>query len=208
MRPQFVQLAPFRVYGTAASGNCHKVKLALDILGLPYRWHEVDIMKGETQTPQYLRMNLNGKVPLLQIDDHTWLAESNAILGYLAEGTELWEGDRLQRAQVLQWMFFEQYSHEPYIAVARFIRTFLKRNDDPRLPDLERRGHKALGVMEEHLASRTFFVGESITIADLSLFAYTHKANEGGFDLSGYPAVQAWLARVRAVPGVSDAPSP
>lgn len=208
MRPQFAQLAPFRVYGTAASGNCHKVKLVLDILGLPYRWHEVDIMTGETQTPQYLRMNANGQVPLLQIDDHTWLPESNAILAYLADGTELWDGDRLQRARVLQWMFFEQYSHEPCIAVARFIRAFQKRNDDPRLPELERRGYKALGVMEQHLKSRTTFVGDSVTIADLALFAYTHKADDGGFDLSGYPAIQKWLVRVRAVPGVSDAPSP
>ena len=208
MRPQFAQLAPFRVYGTATSGNCHKVRMVLDILDLPYRWHEVDIMKGETRTPQYLRMNANGKVPLLQIDDHTWLAESNAILSYLADASDLWAGDRLQRAQVMQWMFFEQYSHEPYIAVARFIRKFLKRNDDPRLAELERRGHQALAVMEQHLTGRSFFVGDAITIADLALFAYTHKADEGGFDLAAYPALQAWLARVRAVPGVTDAPSP
>ncbi|MCX8114743.1 MAG: glutathione S-transferase, partial [Burkholderiaceae bacterium] len=137
MRTQFAHLAPFRVYGTATSGNCHKVRLALDLLRVAYRWHEVDIMKGESRTPQYLAMNPNGKVPLLQIDDHTWLAESNAILCYLADGTELWPGDRLTRAQALQWMFFEQYSHEPYIAVARFVRLFLKKPDDPRLPELE-----------------------------------------------------------------------
>lgn len=208
MRVQTPHLAPFRVYGTAASGNCHKVKLALDLLGLPYRWHEVDVVRGDTRSAEFLAMNPNGQVPVLQVDDHTWLPESNAILCYLADGTALWPGDRLARAQALRWMFFEQYSHEPAIAVARFIRAFLKRGDDPRLPELMKRGERALGVMEQHLARQPFFTGDAFTIADIALFAYTHKAHEGGFDLAAYPAVRAWLDRCRAVPGVTEMPAP
>lgn len=199
---------PHRVFGTSTSGNCHKVRLALDLLHIPYRWHEIDIMKGETRTPEFLRMNPRGQVPLLQIDDHTWLPESNAILCYLADGTDLWPGDRLQRAQVLRWLFFEQYSHEPYIAVARFIRAFLKQPQHARLAELERRGYEALGVMEQHLASRAFFVGTTFSIADIALFAYTHKADEGGFDLAAYPAVRAWLGRCFERPGLTAMPAP
>jgi glutathione S-transferase len=189
-----------------ASGNCHKVRLALDLLGLPYRWHEVDVLGGETRTPSFLAMNPNGKVPVLQIDDHTFLAESNAILCYLADGTRLWPGDRLARAQALAWMFFEQYSHEPYIAVARFVRRFLRRDDDPRLPELTRRGHEALAVMERHLARHAWFAAEQFSIADIALFAYTHRADEGGFDLASYPALRSWLDRCRALPGISEMP--
>jgi len=198
----------YRVYGTAASGNCHKVKMALDILGLGYRWHEVDMMGGATRTPEFLAMNPNGRVPLLQIDSHQFLPESNAILAFLADGTHLWPGDRWQRAQVLQWMFFEQYSHEPYIAVARFIRQFAKNDDDPRLPMLAQRGYAALDVMEQHLRSRPYFVGNAVTIADLALFAYTCVAGGGGFDLARYAAVSAWLDRCRSLAGVVDTPAP
>lgn len=198
---------PHRVYGTAASGNCHKVKLALDLLRIPYRWHEIDVLKAETRTSQFLAMNPNGKVPLLQIDDHTFLPESNAILCYLADGTDLWPGDRLQRAQVLQWMFFEQYTHEPAVAVARFIVAFQKQADDPRLPALIERSHKALAVMEQHLARQPFFAAGRFSIADIALFAYTHKAHEGRIDLAPYPAVRAWLDRCRAA-GATEMPSP
>jgi glutathione S-transferase len=201
-------LLPHRVFGTSTSGNCHKVRLALDLLRLPYRWHEIDIMKGESRTPEFLAMNPNGKVPVLQIDDHTFLAESNAILCYLADGSSLWPGDRLARAQALAWMFFEQYSHEPYIAVARFVRLFLKKDDDPRLPMLVQRGHAALAVMQRHLARQPFFAAGTFSIADIALFAYTHRAEDGGFDLGGYPAVRQWLDRCRAQPGVSEMPSP
>jgi len=201
-------LLPHRVFGTSTSGNCHKVRLALDALGLPYRWHEVDVLAGETRTAEFLAMNPNGKVPVLQIDDHSFLPESNAILCYLADGSHLWPGDRLARAQALQWLFFEQYSHEPYIAVARFIRRFLKRDDDPRLPELMRRGHDALAVMESHLARQPFLAAGRFSIADIALFAYTHRADEGGFDLDHYPAVRAWLQRCQAQPGVSTMPSP
>ena len=198
----------YTVHGTAASGNCHKVRMALDIIGQPYEWHEVDVLKGESRTPEFLAMNPNGKVPVLAIDATTFLPESNAILWYLGDGTTLVPGDRLGRARALQWMFFEQYSHEPAIAVARYIRCFLKKNDDARLPELARQGNAALAVMEGHLASRDFFVGNTLTVADLALFAYTHKAADGGFDLARFPAVSAWLARCLAQRGVSEMPSP
>ncbi len=196
------------VYGMASSGNCHKIKMALEHLRLPYQWREIDTLKGETRTPSFLAMNPNGKVPVLAIDEKTFLPESNAILWYLAEGTSLLPDGRLQRAHVLQWMFFEQYSHETAIAVARYVRLFLKRGTDPRLPDLEKRGYAALGVMDRHLSERDYFAADRLSIADLALYAYTHKADEGGFDVSPYPAVVAWLARVAAAPGVTEMPSP
>lgn len=199
---------PLTVHGTAASGNCHKVRMALEFLRLPYTWREIDVLKGESRTPEFLAMNPNGKVPVLAIDERTFLPESNAILWYLGEGTPLVPADRLDRARVLQWMFFEQYSHEPAIAVARFIRSFLKRNDDPRLPELLKKGDAALGVMERHLATHDFFAGNALSIADLALFAYTHRAADGGFDLGRHPAVSAWLARCRQHPGVTEMPTP
>jgi glutathione S-transferase len=189
----------------AASGNCHKVRIVLDILGLPYRWHEIDLMQGQTRTPQFLAMNPNGQVPVLGIDGSTFLVESGAILCYLGEGSLLWPADRLQRARMFQWMFFEQYSHETCIAVARFIHVFLKQPDNARLPDLHRRGCEALKVMDAHLEGADgFFAGPQFSLADIALFAYTHRAAEGGFDLSGYPSVQAWLDRCRRQRGVSE----
>jgi glutathione S-transferase len=195
--------APYRVFGTAASGNCHKVRIVLDHLGLPYRWNEVDLMKGETRTPQFLAMNPNGQVPVLGIDADSYLTESGAILCYLAEGSDLWPSDRLERARMLQWMFFEQYSHEPCIAVARFIHVFLRQPDHARMPDLHRRGYQALDVMERRLAQSAFFAGERLSLADIALYAYTHRADEGGFELARYPAVAKWLARCEREPGVS-----
>jgi glutathione S-transferase len=192
----------FTVYGKSDSGNCYKVKLALEQLALPYRWVEVDSTRGETRTSEFLARNPNGKVPTLGLEDGSYLPESNAILYYLAEGTPLLPAERLARARVLQWMFFEQYSHEPYIAVARFILYYLP-SDSPRraeLPRLHERGYQALGVMEQHLAGSAFFGGEAYGIADIALFAYTHCAADGGFDLARFPAVKAWLARVRAQP--------
>jgi glutathione S-transferase len=193
----------FTVYGMADSGNCYKVKLALEQLGKPYRWVEVDSSKGGTQTREFLARNPNGKVPTLQLEDGSYLPESNAILWYLAEGTPLLPEDRLGHARALQWMFFEQYSHEPYIAVARFILRYLPA-DHPRraeLPRLAERGRHALGVMEQHLAKEPFFAAGRYTVADISLYAYTHCARDGGFDLQPYPQVRAWLERVRAQPG-------
>jgi glutathione S-transferase len=193
----------FTVYGMADSGNCYKVKLALEQLGKPYRWVEVDSSKGGTQTREFLARNPNGKVPTLQLEDGSYLPESNAILWYLAEGTPLLPEDRLGHARALQWMFFEQYSHEPYIAVARFILRYLPA-DHPRraeLPRLAERGRHALGVMEQHLAKEPFFAAGRYTVADISLYAYTHCAHDGGFDLQPYPRLRAWLERVRAQPG-------
>jgi len=196
------------VYGMADSGNCYKVKLALEQLGLAYRWVEVSTTKGETRTAEFLARNPNGQVPTLELEDGSFLPESGAILHYLAEGTPLLPGDRLARARVLQWMFFEQYTHEPSIAVARFILQFLKVPDHERLPALQQRGYEALAVMEHHLETRPFFVGQRLSLADLALFAYTHRAAEGGFDLAPYPAVQRWLDRCRAESGVSEMPAP
>ena len=192
----------FTVYGMADSGNCYKVKLALEALAQPYRWVEVDSTKGGTRTPEFLAMNPNGKVPTLQLEDGSYLPESNAILWYLAEGTPLLPADRAGRARALQWMFFEQYSHEPYIAVARFIRRYLPENSPRRaeLPRLEERGNQALAVMQQRLAQEPWFAGGRYTVADIALYAYTHCAADGGFDLARYPAVGAWLARVKAQP--------
>jgi glutathione S-transferase len=192
----------FTVYGMSSSGNCYKVKLALEQLGLAYRWVETDSTSGATRTAEFLALNPNGKVPVLGLPEGGSLAESNAILHYLGDGSPLLPAGRLERARVLQWMFFEQYSHEPYIAVARFIAIYLP-PDSPRraeLPRLLERGHQALAVMERHLASSPFFSGERYGIADIALFAYTHCAADGGFELSSYPALRAWLARVRAQP--------
>ena len=190
------------IYGMKTSGNCYKVQLLLEQLGRPYRWVEVDSATGATRTPEYLTKNPNGKVPLLELDDGRRLAESNAILCYLAEGTPLLPSDAWHRAEVLQWLFFEQYSHEPYVAVARFICMWLA-DDHPRRAELARlreRGYQALDVMEKHLVGREFFVGSAYGVADIALFAYTHAAPEGGFDLSAYPNITGWLARVRAEP--------
>jgi glutathione S-transferase len=196
------------VYGTSSSGNCHKVRLVLDITGQSYDWREIDILSGDTRRPEFLRLNANGKVPVVVLESGEALPESNAILWYFGEGTPLIPADRLQRARMLQWMFFEQYSHEPAIAVARFIRAFMKKHDDARLPDLLARGHRALGVMEQHLAHHDFFAGERLSLADLALFAYTHVAEDGGYDLTSYPSVRDWLARCLSEPGVSVMPSP
>jgi glutathione S-transferase len=191
------------IYGMKASGNCYKLQLLLEQLGQPYRWIEIDSTKGETRTPEYLAKNANGKVPLLELEDGRLLPESNAILCYLAEGSRYLPDDRWQRAQVLQWLFFEQYSHEPYIAVARFIAKWLPA-DHPRqveLPRLRERGYQALDVMEKQLATSDFLVECGYTVADIALYAYTHEAHIGGFDLDAYPAVRAWLSRIEAQPG-------
>jgi glutathione S-transferase len=192
----------FTVYGMSDSGNCYKVKLALEQLALPYRWVEVDTARGETRSPKFLSMNANGKVPTLALEDGAFLPESGAILHYLADGSRLLPQERLARARVLQWMFFEQYSHEPYVAVARSILRY-QPADSPRraeLPRLRERGNQALSVMEEHLRREPFFVAGRYSIADIALYAYTHCAADGGFDLGGFPAIGAWLQRVRSQP--------
>jgi glutathione S-transferase len=191
------------IYGMRASGNCYKLQLLLDQLGREYRWVDVDSAHGETRTSAYLAKNPNGKVPLLELEDGRRLAESDAILCYLAEGTDFWPADAWLRAQTLQWLFFEQYSHEPAIAVARFIRGWLPA-DHPRqaeLPVLLERGRQVLAVMEQHLARREWFVGERYGVADIALYAYTHCAGDGGFKLAAWPNIRAWLERVRLQPG-------
>lgn len=192
----------YKVYGMTDSGNCYKVKLLLTQLKLPFEWVEVDILKGETQTPTFLAMNPVGQVPLLEIKTGHYLAQSNAMLYYLSEGTPLLPEDKLQRALVLQWLFFEQYSHEPYIATSRFWLHILKEPENYRkqLEKNQERGYEALNIMEQHLQGNDFLVANYYTIADIGLYAYTHVANEGGFDLTNYPAIRSWLERVKAQP--------
>jgi glutathione S-transferase len=184
------------------SGNGFKVRLLMAQLGIRYHWTNIDIDQGLTRTPEFLKRNPNGRIPTLELDDGTNLFESNAILWYLAEGTQFVPATRLGRAQVLQWMFFEQYSHEPYVATPRYICRHLPADHLRRaeLPGRLEKGHAALKVMEGHLATRQFFVDEQYSIADIALHAYTHVAPDGGLELAPYPAVRSWLQRVAARP--------
>ncbi|MFZ6814516.1 glutathione S-transferase family protein [Undibacterium sp. Rencai35W] len=192
-----------KIYGDIYSGNCYKIKLAAAQLQIPHDWVSINILNNETQTDSFLQKNPNGKVPLLELADGTCLSESNAILHYLAEGSSLLPEERLYHAQVLQWLFFEQYSHEPYIATARYIVRYLRRpaEHEERLQQKMTPGYHALDVMEQHLKQHQFFVAERYTIADIGLYAYTHVAHEGGFDLNAYPAIRAWLQRVEQQTG-------
>lgn len=192
-----------RLYHMADSGNCYKVRLAAAQVGQPLELADVDILKGESRTDDFLKKNLNGRVPTLELDDGTYLPESNAALFYLAEGTPLFSDERLTRAQTLQWMFFEQYSHEPYIAVARFWKSIQPGGEEEKrhmFPEWHERGYQALDVMNRHLSENDFFAGGAYSIADIALYAYTHVADEGGFSLDAYPEVTAWLARVAEQP--------
>ncbi|MBS0416342.1 MAG: glutathione S-transferase family protein [Proteobacteria bacterium] len=191
------------LYDYLDSGNGFKIRLLLAQLKQPYRWIEKDILSNETRTPDFLAKNPNGRIPALELADGTVIAESNAILWYLAEGSRFIPDDRLQRAKVLQWMFFEQYSHEPYVATPRFIVKHLPA-DSPRqgeLPDRMARGRAALAVMDAHLAKQPFFVGQTYTIADIALYAYTHVSHEAHFDSAPYAALRAWIDRVASQPG-------
>jgi glutathione S-transferase len=192
-----------RVHGMSSSGNCYKVQLLIHQLQLQHEWIEVDSVNGGTRTAEFLAKNPNGKVPVLELDDGRCLPESNAILCYLANNTLMYPNNAWMQAQVLQWLFFEQYSHEPYIAVARFIKKYLPANHERHadLPRLHQRGYQALDVMEKHLSENNFFANSAYSVADIALFAYTHDAATGGFDLTKYPNIQAWLSRVRAQPG-------
>ncbi|WMR32806.1 glutathione S-transferase family protein, partial [Metapseudomonas otitidis] len=173
----------YKVYGDVISGNCYKVKLILELLGQPYQWVPVDILKGETQSEAFLALNPNGKIPVLELEDGTTLWESNAILNFLAEGSDLLPTEPRLRTQVLQWQFFEQYSHEPYVAVARFIKRYqgmpAERAEEYQVCLV--RGYKALRVMEQQLSRTPYLVGDTYSIADIALYAYTHVAEEGGF---------------------------
>jgi glutathione S-transferase len=195
-----------RLHDYLPSGNGYKVRLLLTQLGIPFQRIEYDITRGETRTPEFLEnVNSNGRVPVLETEEGALLPESNAILFFLAEGTPFLPDDRLEKARTLQWMFFEQYSHEPNIAVARaWLHVFDVEMTEERRAALEarqKRGYDALGIMEEHLERNDYFVGGRYSVADISLYAYTHVADEGGFELGGYPAILAWLERVSSQPG-------
>lgn len=199
--PQGEEMA-YRVYGDHRSGNCYKVKLMLHLLGRDYEWVPVDILRGESREESFLKKNPNGKIPVLELEDGVCLWESNAILNFLAEGSEFLPSDPRLRTQVLQWQFFEQYSHEPFIAVARFIKVYLGLPDD-RLDDYAAKqldGYHALDVMEQQLVRTPYLVGDHYSIADVALYAYTHVAEEGGFRLDSYPAICGWLQRVASHP--------
>ncbi len=190
------------VYGDIRSGNCLKVRWLLDRLGLDYQWIETDVMSGASRTPEFLKMNPAGQLPTAVLADGRSLAQSNAILVHMAEGSDWIPADPFARAKVFEWLFWEQYSHEPYIAVARFQRTLAGRPAEEIEPRLMERGHAALARMEAALAQADWLAGDRPTIADLSLVAYTRVAPEGGFDLEPYPAVRAWIARVEDAFGI------
>ncbi|HEX8417278.1 MAG TPA: glutathione S-transferase family protein [Methylobacterium sp.] len=190
-----------QVFGDIASGNCLKVKIVADHLGLSYTWVPVDIMKGESRAPDYLARFPAGQVPGILFEDGRSLAQSNAIIRYLAQGSALMPEDAFGAAKVDEWLFWEQYSHEPAIAVCRFEMRYLGRPRDARDPARVTRGEAALDLMERHLAETEWFVGRRVSVADVALFAYTHWADEGGFDLAARPAIRAWLTRCTDVFG-------
>ncbi len=192
-----------KVYGFSFSGNCYKVRLLLTLLKKEFQWIETNSLKGESRTEDFLAKNINGKIPLLEIDNETFLAESGAILFYLAKNSQFLPDDNFKQSQVLQWLLFEQHSHVPYIAINRGMIKFRK-NKEQNLAKFQENavnGYKALDVMEKHLENRKFFVDDTYTIADIALYAYTHVAYEGEFDLSGYKNILEWIKRVEAYPG-------
>lgn len=190
-----------KLYDFLPSGNGYKIRLLLTQIDIPFERIELNILKGETRTPEFLTKNPNGRIPVLELESGEFLAESNAILFYLSEGTQFLPRNRFLRAQALQWLFFEQYSHEPNIATSRFWISYLGKAEEYReaLDQKRKLGYAALTIMEKHLTSHTFFVG-NYSIADISLYAYTHVAHEGGFDLTNFPAINAWIERVKAQP--------
>jgi len=193
---------PVRIYGDRRSGNCLKVKWTADYLGLDYDWHEIDVVKGETRSDDFLAINPAGQVPCLERSDGRILAQSNAIIFHLARGSALIPDDEFDQAKMLEWMFWEQYSHEPFIAVRRFRKAFMNTPDEEIDPDLMAKGRRALGVMEMRLLSRDFIVRDQVTLADIALVAYTRVADEGGFDLDEFLGVRAWVARVEQEIGI------
>ena len=192
------------IHDNTESGNAYKVRLLLAQLGLPYKTIQYDVTRGETRTPEFLaKINPNGRIPVVEFPDGRCLAESNAILYYFAQGTDYFATDKWDQAEVMRWMFFEQYSHEPFVAVAKFILTMLP-EDSPRrteIPTLHEKGYAALQIMEDRLKDHDFLVGEKYSIADIALFAYTHVAEMGEFDLSPYPEIRAWIKRIKQTPG-------
>lgn len=192
-----------KLYGMTGSGNCWKPAVLMAMLGIPFENVEIDMLGGETRRAPFLALNPNGRVPLLQLTDGRRLAESNAMLCYLAEGTPLLPAPGFERAKVLEWMFFEQYSHEPYVATVRFWIHYLGKREEwrDRIAEARVKGYAALGVMETTLAGTAYLAGDTFSIADIALYAYTHVADQGDFDLSPYPAIRAWMARCEQQPG-------
>ncbi|MDO9471421.1 MAG: glutathione S-transferase family protein [Caulobacter sp.] len=191
------------IYGDGKSGNCLKVKWTAEKLGIPYRWLELDVLRAETRTPDFLALNPAGQVPLVILPDGRALAQSNAIIVHLAEGSVLIPADSYDRAKMFEWLFWEQYSHEPYVAVARFQMAYLGKPREALDSKLVERGRAALQRLEDGLEETAFLVGDSISLADVSLVAYTRVAHEGGFDLADFPRTSAWVARVEAALGIS-----
>lgn len=191
------------IYGDSISGNCLKVKWVADFIGLSYDWIETDVLRAETRTDAFLALNPAGQVPLVILQDGRPLAQSNAIIAHLAEGSALIPADAYDRARMLEWMFWEQYSHEPYIAVARFQMRYLGKAREEIDARLLERGAAALARMQQALEASPFLVGEGVTLADVALVAYTRMAHDGGFDLADYPAVQAWVSRVEGALAIS-----
>ena len=194
-----------KIYGDIGSGNCLKVKWVCDYLALPYTWVAVDAMKHETRTPQFLALNSAGKVPTVEFDDGRRLAESNAIIRYLALGSDLVPADAFAAAKMDEWLFWEQYSHEPYVAVCRMQMLYLGRSASELDPDKVKRGYAALARMELHLAATRFLVGDAASLADVSLLAYTRLAHEGGFHLDGYAAIRRWIGEAERRLGLAPA---
>jgi glutathione S-transferase len=192
------------IYGDPISGNCLKVKWTAERLGIPFTWLNVDVVKNETRTAAFLAMNPAGQVPTILLDDGRSLAQSNAIILHLAEGSALIPDDPYDRAKLLEWMFWEQYSHEPYVAVARFQVKELGRRPEDLEARIVERGHAALKRLDDALASRRFLLGDQLSLADISLVAYTRVAGDGGFRLAEYPAVEAWVGRVEAELPIRD----
>lgn len=193
------------LYGNSISGNCLKTKWTADYLNIDYDWVEISVVDGGTRSDAFMQMNPSGQVPVMRLPDGRILPQSNAIMLYLAEtqrGQDLIPVDPFERAKMMSWLFWEQYSHEPYIAVRRFRKKFLNMTDDEMDPQLLARGRRALGVMEMQLTFADYFVGQSVTLADIALVAYTRVAHEGGFDLSEFPSVQRWIARVETDLGI------
>ena len=191
-----------KIYGDVKSGNCYKLKLICALLDIEHDWIPIDILRGETRSANFLGLNAVGQIPVAVTDDDKILTQSNAILYYLGRDSEYWPRDLLDQTRVLQWQFFEQYDHEPSIAVARFIRLYQQMPED-RLQEYEAKlkaGYRALDHMERHLAEREFLVANACSLADISLFAYTHVAEEGGFELGAYPAIGAWIERIQKLP--------
>lgn len=192
-----------KIYGDKRSGNCYKLELLTSILELQHEWIDVDILKGETRSAWFLEKSPNGKIPILELDDGRVLSESNAIMHYLAASSSLIPTSQYSFASLLQWQFFEQYSHEPYIAVARYINIYLGM-PEARRAEFESKqagGYRALAVMEAQLKDTPFLLGDTLSLADISLFAYTHVAHEGGFDLSAYPAIRNWISLIQSQKG-------